>query len=135
MPFRYHIDPSSQIGVIRLYDVVIGADLYDAVETFFGDDAWQPGFRLIWDARAVSRLVLAPEDADAFSSAIGARADRIGGARTAVVTEGFETYMSGLLLAIRSRKISKREIEMFPTIETALNWLGFEHAPAALLSD
>jgi hypothetical protein len=51
------------------------------------------------------------------------------------VTEGFETYMSGLLLAIRSRKISKREIEMFPTIETALNWLGFEHAPAALLSD
>lgn len=132
MPFSCHIASEQRIGVIRLYGGVSGDELIEAVKTLYSGDDWQPGFNILWDARAIAQLVLAPEDADAFTRAVGERIERIGRGRTAVVTTGFETYMSGLLLAIRSRKLSPREIEMFSDLAPALAWLGIDELPPAL---
>ena len=132
MPFSCHVASEQRIGVIRLYGGVAGAELVEAVKTLYSDGDWHPGFRILWDTRAVTRLVLAPEDTNAFTRAVSERIERIGQGRTAVVTVGFETYMSGLLLAIRSRKLSQREIEMFSDLASALAWLGIDELPPAL---
>ena len=68
---RALIRPASmahRVAVVRIHGVIRGPELLRLMRAPLEDPAWAPGFSVVWDARAIRVLDLAPEDLPPFEA-------------------------------------------------------------------
>jgi hypothetical protein len=124
MPFHHQVNPEHRLGVIWIYGLVMGHDIVGAHDALFLDKNWQPGFRVLWDAREIKELHLDPLDVEQFSMVVEKLKPRIGDARVAVVTKRETDHFVAAMLTTKSSRILEDEQKVFFTLKTAADWLG-----------
>lgn len=132
MPFSYGIDAARGVGLLRFSGTLTGPDLVRATHDFYGDAAWQPTHRALWDTRAVERLIIEPTDTTQFVAALLSLRPLIGDGKTAAVTATVEVYFIARLIRELSLRNTDRQVEVFERLEDALAWLGLEEIPPEL---
>src|SRR5918994_709151 len=62
MVFTYVVDPARKLVTVTMSGTVRGEDIAATVGAIYFDPAWVPGFGVLYDARAITELLLDPED-------------------------------------------------------------------------
>ena len=65
-PFPYTIDPAARLATAQLSGSVRGPDIAATYATIYRDPAFGPGFDLLWDATAITELLLDLNDLPSF---------------------------------------------------------------------
>lgn len=128
MPCSHHISVSTRSGVIHLWGKVDGAQLLEEVRRFAARNELRPGWRMLWDARSVEALDLAPEDIAAIDAMLAHLRRRLGAGRSAVVAGAPDVVTSALLFKALARHDPARQIELFHDRGEAMRWLGLRPA-------
>lgn len=121
------LDPEPILG-IEFFDAVTGATIVEALRSVTMQidtaGAAQAG-HLLWDTRAVTSLVVGPEDLPPIAEAIDAMQRRIPQGRSAAVfRQGqFDPYIFTRLLMTRASAVDARERALFTDVDEACAWL------------
>lgn len=132
MPFSYGIDAEQGVGILRFAGTLTGPQLVSATRTFFSDEAWEPAFSALWNARLLHRLIIEPEDTLRMRETFAERRARIGTGRTAVLTANADVDFIARLLRELSHRTTGRQVGIFHRLEEALAWLALEEVPPSL---
>lgn len=122
MPFRCEVFPEHRLGRVELSGQIHGEEVLEAIRALLYHVDWQPGFSDLWDARAITLLVLDPRHSQEILSIANTHQARIGGGKSAtVVTRQLDFEM--VLLFIRRVEHAARDFRVFRDLEEALTWL------------
>jgi hypothetical protein len=121
MPYQWRVNKSARLGFGRLDGVVSGADVLSASDAFFGDPEWQPGYRLLWDNRAIKKLAITPGDAARILKRAVTVPSYLGeGKAAAVISEDLRMIGEHL---ISMSGLDPDRVRLFGSMERALEWL------------
>ncbi len=62
MPFTTHLEPAQALAVVRFSGRLDAGTILGAMQALYDAGAWQPGFSVLWDYRAVAEVILLPDD-------------------------------------------------------------------------
>jgi hypothetical protein len=79
---------------------------------------------VVWVARAVAALDLAPEDITAVNEVLIRLRTRLGPGRSAVVARAPDVVTSAHLFKALARHNVAREVELFYELDAAVRWLS-----------
>lgn len=129
-----HFFHEHELGVIRFTGTVTGKDLVASSREFFSDARWRAGYRVLWEASTVERLILEPRDSAHFASARKDLGLRAGPGRSAVLANGFEVYASALILKVYTHQPFGREVRLCRHLHEAMAWLNLDLEPTELIA-
>ncbi len=128
MAHETRVHPEHRFGLVRFSGEVDGSDLLRAIVALYLDEAWDAHFDVVWDARAVDRPELRPEDGDRVANLAGRFSYLIEGGRTAVLYDGeIDENTVNMLIRLSERKLT-REARLFRAGAEAAAWLGVPEA-------
>lgn len=83
---QVHFLTGKGVAFIRLYGRVDGSDLIASIRSVLTSDDWSRGNSTLWDGRAITELVVSPEDVADIALLAEELSHRRGTGKTAVVT-------------------------------------------------
>lgn len=125
MSYLCRVLPEHHLGVALLSGPLTVDDFHGVLDRLYGNPNWKPGFDALWDARAVTELVLDEQDVAAIVRHFQRLADRKGPGRTAFVVPREVDYAIARLLIWLTRN-ERRQRKALRDMEEALAWLGRE---------
>lgn len=125
--YNIQIDPSARLGIVTFSGIVDGRDLMDSIAALYGHADWEPDFDMLWDASALSQLIIDPDDIQRISAQSKEHAHQVGPGRTAiVVTRDIDFAINRLMLYRQGPR--PRERRVFERVAEAMVWLRGEDA-------
>lgn len=128
--YSIQIDPPARLGIVTFSGIVDGRDLMDSIAALYEHADWEPDFDMLWDASAISQLIIDPADVQRIAAQSNEYAHRIGPGRTAMVlTREIDLAINRLMLHRQGPR--PRERRVFDRIAPAMAWLRGEEASDA----
>lgn len=122
-----HIDEATGLALISGSGEVTGADIVDAARALHGHPKWDFRFDVLWDGRAVTSLVVTPDD---IPEMVEAKTEHSVGKEVIVAVRSVDKMIADLsALLMRARG---REAHAFYTLDEALDVLGLSELPTTL---
>ena len=128
MGFRLLARDALPILHLEFFDEVTAATVVDALDCIVAHVAatGMPGpHNLLWDACAVTRLVIRPEDMASIDTALRAFQVHLPSGRSAALTRPgqFDPYSFAMLFTAKASATDARERALFTNADAACAWL------------
>jgi hypothetical protein len=124
MRLAIRVDPTVKLAVVRVAGTVRGPDLLELMGAPTADPAWERGFSIAWDVRALGVLDLVPGDLPPFGEVAAAVRPRMGPGRSAVLARDDGDEVTVRLLGLQGGDHRERELRAFTRVSEAAAWLG-----------
>ncbi len=127
MPYRFCIDPDSEVAVVELTGAIDGDECVAAARALHGHPRWERRYDVIWDGRGITGLVIDPRD---MKEIVDAKTEDSSGLDVLIVQREVD-YLVARLYTYLARSKGK-EAHVFTTLDAALEALGLEALPPVI---
>lgn len=134
MPARVHVSPDASAALVVLEGYVRWRHLAGALLGLYDRPDSHPHVVVLWDAREIKSLDIAPDDVVAMKALVERLGPALDGGRSAfVVRREVDGQIAMLLARLGPRR--RREYGLFYEMDQALAFLGRTDLPEAARSD
>lgn len=130
MECEHRVFPDQALSIIRLRGDVTSDSVLERLSNLIVDACWNPSFSMLWDARDIQRLTIAPSDIDLLLDSSQFKGQRSPARVAVVVARQIEYQILSLILV--HRDATPRIPKVFCDLPAALGWLGITDPPEML---